>query len=336
MIEEQLIKNEEHKVDKLKVRNILSKFSSTEDSVGARQPGYNARMRKRRIERDIQQERSQEGPSLEAILIATLSFNSDEDGGDQVENNGSTKLQDTKNISYGLERSSCVEVADATGNDEICPKFFTQTTLTRFSNFFHKKRKKQHYDQQTIQMEEGYSDVASGSINKEACYFHKGNSFEDGKLNSPILGDPNELQGNKNPSKLGSSNSKLKETTGRIIGRMQHNQGVISIEDSEESVGTAGDSITEIERDFFLSASEKVSQSPQKSFRVDTTQQHTQKIRKHRPSHIVTDFQSSPTSRRLSRARNPGTYSYQYQRECHQDDNNKAVINKIPSTEASK
>jgi hypothetical protein len=132
----------------------------SEEEEENQQPGNNARMRKRQIEREIQQQGSQEGPSMEAILIATSSFNSDEaDGGDQVKKTDATKIQSPKNISCSLKKKSRVEVA--TGNDKNRSENIIQTTsvLSRFSNIFHRKNKKQH-SHQTVQMEEGRSESA--------------------------------------------------------------------------------------------------------------------------------------------------------------------------------
>lgn len=62
-----------------------SKIDTIQESKGERQPGHNARTRKRQIEQEFQKRRlwSEENTSMGAILIATSSFNCDGDVGAQ-------------------------------------------------------------------------------------------------------------------------------------------------------------------------------------------------------------------------------------------------------------
>ena len=243
------------------------------------QIGNNARMRKRQIEREIQQQGSQEGPSMEAILIATLSFNSDEDGGDQVDKTDATKIQSPKENAYSLKRSSRVEVA--TGNDETPSGKIIQTTsvLSRLSIFFHKKNKKQQ-SHQTVQMEEGHS--------KSAIHMQRNNQGQQQQ----------------------QQQQQQDEYTGIFTEESVDTVPVLDVMSARNSISAA-------DRDSFMSMSAS-HRALQKSPRVDK-KRHNKDQRSHTssPNHTVKTFHSSPIARRLSSARVPGLYSYQYQQREH-------------------
>jgi hypothetical protein len=241
------------------------------------QYGNNARMRKRQIEREIQQQGSQEGPSMEAILIATLSFNSDEDGGDQVDKIVTTMIQSPKKNAYSLKRSSRVEVA--TGDDETPSGNIIQTTfvLSRLSNLFQKKNKKQQ-SRQTVRMEEGRS--------KSAIHMQHNSQEEE---------------------------EEEEEEDEDTVIYTEESFNTVPVLD----VMSARNSISAADRYSFMamSASHRASQKSPRVDK--TRHNKDQRNHTSSPNCTVKNFHSSPIARRLSSTRVPGLYAYQYQQREH-------------------
>ena len=314
------------------------------------QIGNNARMRKRQIEREIQQQGSQEGPSMEAILIATLSFNSDEDGGDQVDKTDTTKILSPKENAYSLKRSSRVEVA--TGNDETPSGKIIQTTsvLSRLSIFFHKKNKKQQ-SHQTVQMEEGHSKSAihmqrnnqgqQQQQQQQQQDEYTGIFTEESVDTVPVLdvmSARNSISAADRDSFMSMSASHRALQKSPRVDKKRHNKDQRSHtsnddDDNDDDFDSENEfSYTEDDSDDDNDSDDSDDDDDDNDESQDDDDDDSQAeddddddddeseeghYRHHTSNHTVKTFHSSPIARRLSSARVPGLYSYQYQQREH-------------------
>lgn len=103
--------------------DIESKIESMKKAQESSQPGYDARMRKRKLEQQFRKRGSREGTSMEAILIATSSFNTDEDGSERIS---------SVEISAGHYENASTSVAH------------NVSIMNRVSNIFRRKKIEDH------------------------------------------------------------------------------------------------------------------------------------------------------------------------------------------------